>query len=567
MANDGRLPLIATRGAVQRVIDSAVHEATKLTEERVWKRAEESWASHQSEVDYQAKSALWYSLVDVTGTRSIVPEPQRQEDVKRSRLNFKSNPLIRRAAKVYFDFTFGRGVSLPRLSADWVESLRQAEGKDTATGGTEQPAIAKAIQNIIQQFWYDPWVQFYLTGYPAQRDRYDQLLRDGELPLLIAHKGGQFSVAVLDSLELVDVIEHRARPGVPALWKREYTERGGARSTEWYPAIECSGDEAEWREAANVRSVKEWGSRGGLRDKAKDGSDLWLWVVRLNRFETLALRGHPEFYAAIPWCSAVQEQVANLRTYCRALAAWAWKEKLAAGAGSGAITAERGRLASTLDGSVNRPVPGAIRIEGEGQTLEAIDVGSGGATAFRIGIEESLKMVYAGLGLPGHYFGDEAPGGLASTDRTELPVRKLFESEQMFWTSIYDSLFQWLARITGKTINTQAIIEVDFPALIEKDAVGLLTGLSSGVAAGYIAPEDACRVAATALGADDVEAWVDRLTEVSTDNTQTLTEVESLIQREPLKAAPIVLRWARRVERAARESRAKENHAASKSES
>ena len=531
----------------------------------MWKRAEESWATHQTEVDYQAKSALWYSLVDVTGTRSIVAEPQRQEDVKRSRLNFKSNPLIRRAAKVYFDFTFGRGVSLPRLSADWEKSLLQADKTDD-TGKTKRPALAVAIEAIVRQFWYDPWVQFYLTGYPAQRDRYDQLLRDGEFPLVIAHKGGQFSVAVLDSLELVDVIEHRARPGVPALWKREYTGRDGARSTEWYRAIECSGDEAEWKDAANTRSVREWGSRGGLRDKAKDGSDLWLWVVRLNRFETLALRGHPEFYSAIPWCSAVQEQVANLRTYCRALAAWAWKEKLAAGAGSGAVAAAAGRLASTLDGTVNRTVTGAVRVEGEGQSLEAIDVGSGGATAFRIGIEESLKMVYAGLGLPGHYFGDEAPGGLASTDRTELPVRKLFESEQMFWTSIYDSLFQWLARLAGKTINTQSIIEVDFPALIEKDAAGLMAGLSSAVTAGYVAPEDACREAAYALGADDVEAWVDRLTEVSTDNTQSLTEVESLIRRAPLQAAPIVLRWARRVERAARESRAKENHVAPQSE-
>jgi len=210
-------------------------------------------------------------------------------------------------------------------------------------------------------------------------------------------------------------------------------------------------------------------------------------------------------------------------------------------------------------------VTGAIRIEGEGQSLEPIDVGSGGATAFRIGIEESLKMVYAGLGLPGHYFGDSAPGGLASTDRTELPVRKLFESEQMFWTNVYDSLFQWLARLAGKTINTQAIIEVDFPALVEKDANSLLAGLSSAVMAGYVSPEDACREAAYALGADDVEAWVDRLTEMTADNTQTLTEVESLLQREPLKAAPIVLRWARRVERAARESRAKENHVAPQS--
>ena len=348
---------------------------------------------------------------------------------------------------------------------------------------------------------------------------------------------------------------------VPVLWKRQYGTRDGGQAVEWYQAIECYDDPEEIKSVANTRSTRQWGARAGLRDKSNDGSDLWLWVVRLNRFDTLALRGHPEFHAAIPWCAAVQEQTANLRTYCRALSAWAWKEKLAAGAGSGAIATARGALASTLDGSVNRIVTGAVRVEGEGHDLEPIDVGSGGAQAFRIGIEESLKMVYSGLGLSGHYFGEESPGGLAATDRTELAVRKLFESEQQFWTSIYDSLFQWCARLVGIELNTQAIIEVDFPALVEKDSAGLLTGLSSAVTAGYVAPEDACRVAAYQLGADDVEAWVERLSEVTADNTQSLTEIESLIEREPLKAAPIVLRWARKVERAARESRAKENHA------
>ena len=560
MANDSKLPMLMGRGSVERVIRQSVTEASKLTEERVWKRAEESWASSQAEVDYQAKSNLWYSMVDVLGQRSAITEAQRQEDVKRSRTNFRVNPLVRRAAKVYFDFVFGRGVSTPRLSSDWVESLQQAEGKEPGDS-EEQPKAAASVEAIVRQFWFDRWIQFYLTGYPAQLDRYYQLLRDGEMPLLIAHKAGQFSLSVLDSLELVDVIEHRSKPGVPVLWKRQYGTRDGGQAVEWYQAIECYDDPEEIKSVANTRSTRQWGARAGLRDKSNDGSDLWLWVVRLNRFDTLALRGHPEFHAAIPWCAAVQEQTANLRTYCRALSAWAWKEKLAAGAGAGAIATARGALASTLDGSVNRIVTGAVRVEGEGHDLEPIDVGSGGAQAFRIGIEESLKMVYSGLGLSGHYFGEESPGGLAAADRTELAVRKLFESEQQFWTSIYDSLFQWCARLVGIELNTQAIIEVDFPALVEKDSAGLLTGLSSAVTAGYVAPEDACRVAAYQLGADDVEAWVERLSEVTADNTQSLTEIESLIEREPLKAAPIVLRWARKVERAARESRAKENHA------
>jgi len=527
-----------------RTFDRRIREAVKQTENKVWTRARESYEQHYAELDWEKRNSWWMNLTDSANHKGAVSEQQRQAAVKRSRGNFLNNPLIVQAARLYFGFVYGRGVTMPKVNEDVMAKDKRA---------------AAQLLAIIEQFWTDPHVQFYLSGYLAQRERHDQLQRDGEIPILVSEKGRRFSAAILDSLEITDVIEHRTLPGVPVLWKRQYKDRSGTNHIEWYRAIEMSGPEGadEVKFASSTAGNKTWGQGGKLMDKTAGGTQLWLYMVRVNRFETLPLRGHPAWYSVLPWCAAVQAQVADLRTYCRALAAWAWKQKMP-GANAADVSAAKGSLASTLDQTVQRPVVGAIRLETDAQNLEPISLGTGGANSFSIGIERTLEMVYAGLGLPAHYFAADQPGGLTAQDQTELRVRKLFESEQLYWTAIYDGLFGHLARLAGLDVQASRLIDIDFPALVDTDAVPLLGGLAQAVMSGYIAPEDACRTAAYGLGAEDIDAWVERLAGAASESTETLTEVESLVDRDPLKAAPIVLRWARRVQKAAREHQARE---------
>lgn len=540
MASAGRFPVMLMTG---RTFERQLHAVAKQAEERTWARARESYEQHYAEMDFEKKNAWWMNLTSGGDYRAAVTEQQRQAAVKRSRGQFLNNPILGQAARLYFAFVYGRGITTVKVNEDLA---------------AKDKGMADRLLKVIDQFWTDRHTQFYLSGYLAQRDRHDQLQRDGEVPILVSEKGGQFSCAVLDSLEVVDVIEHRTLPGVPVLWKRQYRLRDGNAKVEWYRAIEVAGPGGndEWQTAMKTAGVKAWGQGARLVEKTPNGSQLWLYMVKANRHETLPLRGHPVWYSVLPWCAAVQAQVADLRTYCRALAAWAWKQKTP-GANAAELSAAKGTLASTLDGTVQKPVVGSIRLETEGQNLEPISLGTGGANSFSIGIERSLEMVYTGLGLPAHYFAGQEPGGLTTADKTELRVRKLFEAEQLYWTAVYDGLFGHLARLADMNVQASGLIDIDFPALVDEDAVPLLGALSQAGVAGIIAPEDACRTAAYALGAEDVDAWVERLVTAAPGDAATMTEIDQMIESNYLKAAPIVLRWSRRLQHKARESMAK----------
>lgn len=542
-----RLPLLMTG----RQADALVTRVARETEERVWARAKESYTADQAALDYNRRSSRWLNLTEVGNYKSVVNEATRQSNVKWSRANFLNNPLVIQAARLYAGFVFGRGVTVPKLSEDWVESLK-AETKE------DKPKAAQQVETMVKDFWLDRWVQYYLSGAQSQIAVYLQLLRDGEVPILVFGKGGRFSATLLDSLEIVDVLEHRTRPGVPVLWKRKRQDRNGATFTEWYPALEVWDSEDEWREQAKTLSVRDYGAGMKAIDKTA-GGQVWLYMVKLNRHEALPLRGHPAFWAAIPWCAAVQDQIANLRTYCRSLAAWAWRQKML-GASGPQLQAAASALSTPLDSTTqHKPLVGSVRVESGTTDLEPISLGTGGAQSFAIGIEQTLQMVYAATGLPKHYFTGDQPGGLTNKDQTELRVRKLFEAEQQFWVGAYDALFQHLARIVNIEVNTPSLIDFDFPTLVDRDAVAMLPALAQATVGGIIAPDDACRTAAYYLGAEDIDAWVERLTGAAPDDLATATEIEALIEREPLKAAPIVLRWSRRVQKAAQEHLARES--------
>jgi hypothetical protein len=536
-------PLL-TRKAAESMISGAVERA----EERTWARARESYDALISEQSWLQHNQVWLSALG--GGKSRLDENLRRSYVERSRANALHNPLYVRALQTYFTFVFGRGISRPRLADDWVESLQSGERATDAL-----PREAEALEAIVKTFWTAPDSQHNLTGYHAQQKRYMQLLTDGELPLLIFERGGKFTVGCLDSLELQDFIEHPKKAGTPLAWKRQYATRSGGQITEWYPAAESVGAEDELAKQFNTLGVKDAGSgsgRGGRLIDKIDGTRVWLWNLVVNRADPLGIRGVPPFFSVLPWSAAAQDLTSNLRTYLRALSAWAWKVKLGQGATAANVSSVKSQLASQFSGAAYptnpAPVVGSVRVETQGQDLEPITFGAGGAQAFETAIKTCLDMVYAGTGLPSHYFGNVDTGNLATASAMELPVRKLFESEQQWWTELYDTLFQWMGRVSGLVVDAETVIEIDFPTIVERDATALLQGLSQATMAPLIAPEDACRTAAALLGADDIEAWVERLTVGSADTQAAgATELEAMIRDNPLKAAPVVLRLTRKV--------------------
>jgi len=489
-----------------------------------------------------------FITVDYEG-RGEVSEDKRRSLVKQSRSQFVLDPLVWRAFLVYFSFVYHKGLSTPRLAADYEDALLEAGGiklpSDRAErrrikrelSGDKLPKTIARLNKIIAGFWTDSTVQGALSSYQAQKNSYMKFLRDGELPTLIYENGSDnFTAGILDSLEITAVESVPDKPGVPMLYKREFTaDKNRMPVTEYYWSTAAYFlKEQERREFLSTKSVRQ------LKDLPQE--NVWLYMMR-DGADPDSLRGLPRFTSALAWSRAVNNTASDLRTYLRARAAWAWREVTQGGAAR--VAAIKDAREYKLDRTQPAPPTGSIRVESKGQKLEPIEIGEGGSKAFETAINETKQMVYAGTGLPEHYFGNVSTGNLATSTAMELPTRMTMESEQMLMTSYYDGLFQTIVRMAGIQLDTQKLIEIDFPD-IPTDISALSKALLDAKVAGHISQADGARYEALALGDDDVEGYVER---ALASEPQAMSEIVAGIENDPPE---LVQRWVPVVDRLSR---------------
>lgn len=470
------------------------------------------------------KSAMVQFDTAYGGGNGVADEAARLAALDKSRRHFLGDPIVTQAERVWFEFIFGRGVSEPKLAEDYEKMLRDEMG---LAEDADKPESAVKLEKLVMSCWSAPDSRNYLTGFDAQRRAHRRLARDGELPVLIFANSNKtdFAFGLLESREVCLAVEHPEKPDTPVAWCRKWKRNNGGEGVEWYWSAESIG--------------QDWSKFLPKSVTPKDG--VWLALFRSGA-EACKMRGWPLFWSSLSWSNAANETVSNLRTWLRAKAMLAWDEKVPAGKEGSRQTT----WATKLDGSNPTAPVGSAYIHNDQYGLEPIEISDAGSKMFETAILQCKLMAFAGVGLPAHYFADISQGNLATATAVELSVRKLFEAEQQWWTGMHDSLIQYVARLSGIDVNARRVIEIDFPTIVEKDAVVLLGALAQAVPGGVISAEDACRTAAYALGADDVEDWVERLM-ASAPDSQTATELDTLIQNAPEQAAPIVLKFARRV--------------------
>jgi hypothetical protein len=473
--------------------------------------------------------------------KTRIRDGERNKAVAEMRWQFAHDPLIARAFAVYWSFVFGRGLNVPKIAPSYVEGLAPDSSVQSKDEGTTEPAIVGKLRALITGIWLDPITQIYLSTFMAQQRAYMRLKQDGELPIVVCANTGktQFALMLLDSLELTEFDPDPKHPGVALAWKREYKVGGVSQKIEWYADIETASEDdrlpriTDSKQAGNVQS------------------DKWLMVVNEGSDPT-SPRGIPAWYSALVFSRGVNEVIKDERTYLKALSNWAWLQTT--NGGQSKVDALAAMTASTLN--LQHPVGpiAKVRTMPEGTKLEAIDIGSGGANAFDACVKSLKLMVCAGTGLPLHLFGDVGSGRMSTANSLDTAVIKMFAAEQRFIESAFDVLFQKVARMAGMDVNTERLIQIDFPELDTKDSAPLLASIAQLGGAGFPMIELA-RVAASLLG-EDPEEWVTRLeADAQQNNPASLTEFNQAVDKAAEagdtaamhKLAVVALRFAHKV--------------------
>ena len=479
----------------------------------------QSWELHNSEMLWR-REQNWTSLTDPSAP-GRGGEDARRNMVGKSRARYLRDPLYRRAVEVTGDFVLGRGAPLPSLASGYRKVLLDAE-----TSGEKGAQMAESLQAMMREFWLNPWNRQALTAGPVQYRRFCDWQVDGELALLLQRVGSEFRVVVLDPLTITAVEQNPTAPGVPMLYKREYMVKGSQTRRYYWSQYARLDNEA--KQTLEVSHEREW----GRDDKMRPKDDEWLMLFTVG-VEATAMRGTPPYWPIIPWSDSVNDLASMLRTYITALTQWAWSVKVKATEAD--IARRQANLGSKVDGTNPRPTGAAVRISGQGETLDPINITSQGGALFQHGFEVSRLMVCAGTGLPVYYLmGDPSTGNLATATAMELPVLKRFEHWQMLWTGLLDSVIAFIAAERGYELDTESLIELDLPDLDQRDAKGLLPALAQGVAAGFLPVEDAARIASWVLDAGNAEEMVERVKAMPTG--QAGMSLADMMESDPHRA-------------------------------
>jgi hypothetical protein len=353
----------------------------------------------------------------------------RSDIVKRSRRYYMLDPLARQAIRLWTDYTFGSGLSF------------QAEDENT--------------QEVATAFWNSP-ANRCLTTSQGQRKSCDKLLVDGEVFFaLFLGASGEVTIRRIDPLEITEIITDPDDIESVMFYKREWTNQQLVRKISYYCSVQNSAGE----------SVKD--SMGKEIQKTEDA------LVYHLAFNSIGQRGNPLLLPVMDWVDEYRRFLASRIAIVRALARFAWKNKVMGGAT--AIAA-----AKAVTGG-KYPQAASTWLENQGSNLDPIKTDTGAANAKDDGRMIKLQIC-AGLGIPEQYFGDISTGNLATAKTVELPLLKQFQSYQQLWSDAYTDI---LNIVFGHSdINPdKRFVDIDFPEIAPSDAQAALTAISQLVMA------------------------------------------------------------------------------------
>ncbi|MBT9132792.1 MAG: hypothetical protein DDT33_01321 [Firmicutes bacterium] len=170
--------------------------------------------------------------------------------------------------------------------------------------------------------------------------------------------------------------------------------------------------------------------------------------------------GLPLALPALDWVKLYRKFLASRIAVILALAIFAWKTKVAGGAGA----AER--IRQEYDGKSFDA--GSVLVENLGADTQPIKTDTGAENAYQDGRMIRLQIC-AAFGIPEQYFGDISTGNLATAVSAELPIIKMFESYQSIWLDTYKDICNIILDHQGVSEDERKL-DFDFPAITPEEA-------------------------------------------------------------------------------------------------
>jgi hypothetical protein len=348
--------------------------------------------------------------------------------VQKSRYLYSFDPLASRSVRMWTDYSFGSGISYHSEN--------------------------KAVQDALDKFWKNPKNRKVLSE-AGQRKSSDKMLADGEVFFaLFLGSDGEVTIRWIDPLEITEIITDPDDIEGVKFYKREWTNAQGVSNTSYY------------RSTTNQDNESVPDSAGKAIVSTEDA------LVYHLPFNTIGQRGNPLLLPVIDWIEQYRRFLASRIAIVRALARFAWKNKVTGGAV--AVAAAK----AVIDGKT--PQPASTWFENQASSLDPIKTDTGSANAKDDGRMIKLQ-VCAGVGIPEQYYGDIATGNLATAKTVELPLLKQFSCYQGLWGGGYTDIFNVVLEHNNIS-EDQRFIDLDWPPIAPDDIVAALTAISSMIA-------------------------------------------------------------------------------------
>lgn len=399
-----------------------------------------SMAAFRDEAEDLAIGALNY----LEGRPHEMRADRRRELSQRSRVAYLKDPLAGAEGDMRSNFAFGRGVSKP--------SAKEPE-----------------VQEVIDRFWSDPVNQKKLTSFEAQKLRSNDLLAQANLFGTYFEANGCIRAAFLDADLVTDVVVSEEDDELP-LWyvvrrkKREWDfNRDGEKPVPFEAGPNGMGKAdyfAHWRnvdllEADAVKSGTVFDQKPPAV-KIAEGKVEHFRINRIGRSQF----GVPPWARVLRYFSAMN-QFNEARVSMAQAAASIIAKRVIRGGPKGVVKAasnvlsQAGELAQARFGrrpeEINPtgpgtnpsrgfapPPPGSIWTENESDSLQAMNLNSGGSAA---AADQSILMapIAAASQFGPHYYGNLSDANLAGATTVELPTLMNVSS----WQETFEGIFRW----------------------------------------------------------------------------------------------------------------------------
>lgn len=427
------------------------------------------------------------------------------------RLMSLANPLMKRGLELRRVYVHGQGCEI-RARATGRAKDDQSEEQDV------NAVIDKHVRNRTNKKT--------VYGQQSAGEIESALGTDGEI--FIAHytkpKTGWVTLRTFGADEIAEVITnpddrseawyYRRR------WQRQYYDNTGNLHYEEQELLYPDIDYRPRVRPGTFAGVKvEW-----------NAPVLQVAVNRPNNW----LRGIPDAYAVINWTRAYKEFLEQWATLMKSLAKFAWK-----------LTAEgknRTQAKKALQqAGTTRAVTGEANDAGgtallpPDATLEAIP--KSGAVIDSMSGRPLAMMVAAAFGIPvTMLLGDPGQTGARATAETlDQPTELEMQGRRMMWADLHRRILGHVidqavkapqGPLKGKVTrdpdgresivldgDTDATLDITFPDLSDADVEGTVNAIAKADATGRMPPLVVARLLMEALGVEDVDEWLEKLTD------------------------------------------------------